>query len=318
MPPTTPNASVTLMYRYLNTAWVRWGLSSGHTGYVIELIRNSTTIGMWIYPKAYVEVGDHCEFDLGQLEYAASNPYITEYSTTYIIKVYGHNTSGNVISSGTTPATLTMAPQLPSFDFSRTGSTLNVTLSSSFNLNWSYVVCAVYDDGVPIDGFSITNPSRTYGITGLDNNTWYEIRAYAVYVVNGTPLTSVDYYGDLYINEQPFFFQGPRPSNFIWDNPKVSEEPYNLTAVEWNKYLSRLKDFVDYTGFVSTSGSYSPVYVNPGDVFAEDIYNDVISTLVLYAEGITISDRVLTGNIILALHLNKIVTAMNDIEVVYY
>lgn len=308
MAPTKPNADVTVMYRHLNSAKVRWGLSSGHNHYIIKITQGGVFVGQWALLTS-IEVGDHCEFDLDEL-YTASPSFEPQYSTTYELQAFGYNSNTSEWSIGTTPATLTTAPQYPSFDFSQSGTTVTATLQSSFNLNWTYVVCGIYKDNVLQGSFTITNPSRSYGITGLSDNTGYQLRSHTVYNVNGTLLTSVDYDGNLGINSKSFFFQGPRPNNFTWDNPKVSEGTYNLTAIEWNNYLSRFEQFIIYTG----GTNFIPVYVAQNDTFYASYMNKVIQFLVLYLHDKTdfsILDYVYQDSTVTATLLNRIVTEMN-------
>lgn len=298
--PTMPNAPVTLVHRMLDTAKVRFGISTNAEQYAILVTQNGAYHSVWVWDKAVAEKGSYCEVILPPLTY----------SITYELTAFGTSNNEQNISPGTEPATLTIAPQYPSFDFSQSGTTVTATLKPTFNLNWSFVVCGIYKDNVLIQSFSITSPNRNYGITGLPTaNTQYQLRAYTVYNVNGTLITSVNGDGNLGINTNVFLFQGPRPNNYTWDNPKVSGGTYNLTAVEWNNYLSRLEQFITYLG----ADNFIPVYVISGEIFYSDYMNHVIQFLILYLwkTDLSIFEMVLQGYTITAALLNRIVTEMN-------
>lgn len=303
--PTTPNADIRVVYRYLNTAVIRFGTSQYNDRYVVQIFKNGVSQGAWQWNKASAEVGDHCEVDLGQIQ-----DYETEYATTYEMVAFSVNADG-VESGRTTPATLTMAPELPSVNVYQSGNSVIINLNFTSGTPWTRVACNIQRDGIYTEqSFYIYAPTTSYSVVSLPENANYHFTLWSEYEANGVFLESKDINGETYTELRTLVFRGSRPNNFTWDSPKVTDGPYNLTAVEWNNYLSRLRAFSAYMA----GQNWMPVYVNQNELVYAEYMNDVIGQLFLIgADNVGASDYVYPGNVIKASLLNKIVTEMNTL-----
>ncbi|MCK9477998.1 MAG: hypothetical protein M0R40_00665 [Firmicutes bacterium] len=255
MAPTKPNADVTVIYRYNNTALVKWGKSTGHTGYGIKLESGGATIGTWVISKALVEKINWCEFDLDLLASAPGKSYVTKYATTYQLTAYGYNANTDEFSAGTTPATLTMCPEPAKFSTSQVGNNLRVTIGN-FSYNWTRVIFDVYKKNgvVPVTSFSLYNGGMSsYAVTGLTLNVTYIVKGVTELQVGAAILYS-QYYdaiaddGLIYWETKRQHLQGTKPTTFSWVAAKVPDGQYNLTALEWNNYVYKLDEVAAYKG----------------------------------------------------------------------
>ncbi len=61
-----------------------------------------------------------------------------------------------------------------------------------------------------------------------------------------------------------------RPNDFSWSNPKVQGEDFNLAAIEWNGFTSRINEFREYKDFTTVIFPF----VFSGDTFTAAMFND--------------------------------------------
>jgi hypothetical protein len=82
---------------------------------------------------------------------------------------------------------------------------------------------------------------------------------------------------DLYSMRAEIEFQsahreGDRPAQFSWTYPKRSGQPFNLTADEYNGFISHVNEMLEYKGL----STFTYAKINPGTQFLRWDYNDVL------------------------------------------
>ena len=114
-----------------------------------------------------------------------------------------------------------------------------------------------------------TGTSASVAFTGITSGAEYLVTA------------TVSYYDEEGISHSETFSQTfvaigyPRPSNFSWTTPKVSGQPFLLTAVEWNSLINTVKEFHKYTLGYYNSDLYPMTTVSQGDIFYAARFNEV-------------------------------------------
>jgi hypothetical protein len=120
-----------------------------------------------------------------------------------------------------------------------------------------------------------------------------------------TWIVDEDDYHSLKTNEYEFTIL----ANFSWTYPKISGQPFNLTANEWNSFTSKINDFRNYKGL----SNYSFTAAVSGNPFTAAMYNQAR----LAIQGISgyggYIPTVSSGQQITAYMLNILVSELNAI-----
>jgi hypothetical protein len=103
--------------------------------------------------------------------------------------------------------------------------------------------------------------------------------------------------------------QMARPPSFTWYSPKVSEEAFQVSALEWNALTGRINEFREYKKLPYFSFFEPP----SGMDFAAWIFNQAVSALADMYPPVTPPGAVLTGSEIHASQLNGLVSSINSI-----
>ncbi len=170
--------------------------------------------------------------------------------------------------------------------------------------NWDKVEVYRYSSsGYYIDHKNVTTNGGTVTWDSLTAGTIYRFNAKSFFTVDSTLLESVNYSNTLEVTVSA------RPPNFQWDIPKVSGQPFQVTAIEWNKFTTRINDFRRYKGL----SNYSFLTVEKGDTFYASTFNTAITAISAMNPPISPPSAVTPKSDILASYLNKIVESLNSI-----
>lgn len=102
-----------------------------------------------------------------------------------------------------------------------------------------------------------------------------------------------------------------RPSNFSWTYTKSSNQPFNLTAAEWNSFASKVNSFRAYKGL----GSYGFTGVSPDMPFYWWIYNQGVNSISPMSPSYPLPPtQSASGGIIYASYLNDLRDSLNSIS----
>lgn len=149
-----------------------------------------------------------------------------------------------------------------------------------------------------VDAYKGYSPSVTF--TNLSAGTTYTIKAVAYYNygTQNKPLTHSE-----------TTLSSPRPSNFSWSKPKVSGQPFNLTAKEWNDLTANINQVRAYKNYSQISFTNAV----PGNPLTYSMYNQVVDAIKGMKSSAAIY-KVEKGWIVYDWRLNDLVDELNSIS----
>lgn len=244
----------------------------------------------------------YIELNGGTIEYTYNTYYYHKYltsNTTYKYRVKAMNGDGESAWSSYVYATTDgLPPSNPSWFLA------DAVSSSQIDLSWA---SSQYADGYYLDVWNgsswsnlTTTTSRSYSHTGLAENTYYE---YRVRAYNSDGSSSGVTTSETTLKS--------RPSNFSWHTAKISGEPFNCTANEWNDFLGRINEFRQYKG-LSTYGSFTIAVT--GDYALATQINQARTAINDMSPPTAAPSSVSSGGICLASTLNGLRDSLNSIS----
>lgn len=224
--PATPSAP-TLSGRFNGGFNLSWGSVSGASTY--ELGYKQSSSGTWL---SNTYSGTSTSLNLGV------------YGITYDLRVRCQ-VSG-VWSNWSGVNTATTNPRTPSLVGSYNSATATLTvngMSGGFDAVSVERRLISNDSLVDTKTVTVNGGYVQWTIAPADINKYY-FRAVAYINISGTYLYSLNYSGNVSF---------ARPNNFEWSTSKVSDQPFNLKASEWNALLTSINQFRNYKGLSAYS-----------------------------------------------------------------
>jgi len=193
---------------------------------------------------------------------------------------------------------------------------IQIDCSANFN-NPPTTGIIVDDPNQPVTGSHLLNIIGWTVKNGIDHwivqNTWGfwgDIEgAYAPpYVCNaGRCYIPFDYPR---INLYVYAYINRYTSTFVWDNPKVQGNEFNLTAEEWNKFTDMLATYRLINGLSIQEFTIAET----GMDFTADIFNEAIDGFTGLTYTGTLPSKVAKDDDINASYLNDIVSCLNTVD----
>jgi hypothetical protein len=267
---TAPNATVT----------ASWDSSSNATGYSWSAAGQSGAVGS------------------GSL----SKTITVSTAGSYSFSVTPYNNTGN--GSGQTRSfTVLPAPNTPTLSGAYNNTTVTLTVGGMASGQWDGVVVeqrlASNDSLVDSKIVTVNGGYVQWTIPNSSIKNYY-FRAYAYLNVNGTS----GYSG--YSNIVAY----ARPSDWAWATSKISGQPINLTAVEWNNFTSRINEFRVYRGL----STYSFTTVSKGMDITASIFNQAVNAINSMSPNPSATSATAKVTVISASILNGIRNSLNSID----
>ncbi|RAV12168.1 fibronectin type III domain-containing protein [Paenibacillus contaminans] len=148
------------------------------------------------------------------------------------------------------------------------------------------------------NGGSATVYSNSADITGLQNGTTYTFTV--------TPRNATGDGVSSSRNGMPL----NRPLDFQWDSPKVSGQPFHITASEWNRLTNKINEFRRYKQV--TNPDYPFTSATSGNVFEVYYYRQAVEAISAMSSNVPPLRN--SGDIIYASDIDRLRTAINDIQ----
>lgn len=145
-------------------------------------------------------------------------------------------------------------------------------------------------------GYGSNNYSYTHIFTNLQPNTWYTF--------NATIRNNNNQYW--YPSRELKTNAPPRPSNFSWNISIVQGQSFNMTASEWNRFLTRVNEFRVYKGYNNASFNYA---IQGNTAYASQ-YNEARNAIAVLSASVPPVRS--STNDVLASDVNQLVTALNS------
>lgn len=280
-PPSTPSSGVRIASRIEGGFDLAWGTSDKATGYVIAYKYQYDSY----WSESYVS----------GTSYRLSN---RSYGVIHDFKVKASNDYGD--SDYTSVTSATTSPKTPTLTFVSSTNTSATVKVSGMTENWDAV-----DVTLGSTTLSVANNNQTVTFTGLTRNQTYTVSGKSRFYIHGTTLYSVN---TAYINVNT----KTRPSYFSWDTDKISGQPFNMKATEWNRLIQNVKDMHVYTKGGYDSYTYPLTNVSSGGIFYASRFNEVRKAIGSMAST-GIYDKY-KGDKIYANELNILRDRINSIE----
>lgn len=289
--PSKPSHPPTLDQRTEGGFDVYWGSSSNVDFYTLRIRDGST----YSYEVTY-----NTSFSVTGLNYG----------TTYYLSVRGESYDG--YSDYTNEYSCTVAPKTPrelvAYDITKNSVSIQVKQMTG---NWDYV--RVYREEY-VNGNWVSRDYKdiSYGYTtahwvNLSNGSRQRFEARSFFTVSNTLLPSVRY--STYYQPWLVVQLELRPDNFQWTYPKISGQPFRLTASEWNNFTNRINEFRDYLDLSQVS--FSTAITN--NIIYASIFNQARSAISsMNSSGLPSAKS--SNDKIYASDLNAIVSCLNNIS----
>lgn len=117
----------------------------------------------------------------------------------------------------------------------------------------------------------------------------------------------ITYQGTTYSKTTAVTVAATRPGTFSWTNAKVKNQPFNITAEEWNRLQTNINAVRQYKGY----GDYSFTSAVRGAVFRASHYNQIVYAI--RECGGTGMGTATAGNTIYAADINTLRDKINGI-----
>lgn len=270
------------------TLYVAWSGGDGASVYRVELYNSygGLIASDGTYSRSYTFSG------------------LSEY-TSYRVKVYGKNDTGN----GT-----------PSEQTARTGDFTAPTISyvsgdgnGKMQLNWS-----AYDNGSGLRYNSTyktqisSRNGNTFGNEAYTNNTYRSFTTDASgneFVHNSYYYMRVSAYDNASnssTKDTQVQYKMARPNSWYWHVDKVAGQNVNVTAAEWNSFCIRINQFRQYRNL----SNYPFTTVRTGDIITASIVNEARNAISSMASSPALMYK---GNDIYASYFNSLRNSLNSI-----
>lgn len=231
---------------------------------------------------------------------------LDQQNTNYIIRVYAVNANGSssavsqTVNAGWLSTTPTDAPAVTA-EFS-TYTAPNYYI----NVYWTAVNKATYYKVFANDGSGSGDVLKADNQTGLQKQITVD-KGNVTYTIKVQACSST---GCASISGTDTAFTSARPAAFEWDTPKVSGQPFNITASEWNRltgYIDSLrKSKLGAAGFGFTTA-------NTGTTFQAYFYNQAVNALAGLSPATPPPPTRATGDTILAADINALRDSANSV-----
>lgn len=149
--------------------------------------------------------------------------------------------------------------------------------------------------------------------TGLKPGTSYQVKV-AVYAFNpwreldsGTTNVTTE---EVYIPPEP---EPQRPEDWYWESLVSSGAPLSMTASEWNRFLSRIKEFAEYENVTLSSAALSSAIAGQGDRMLASQANAARMLISRLSPRTSVPSEVSSGDPITASFMNGLKNALNSI-----
>lgn len=244
--------------------------------------------------------------DLGYGSGNSSNSYLftglqsgTTYSFTGEVRPVGGSTSYIYRSFTTTGSSAPSASSayLSAYNIAHNFIEVGVLgLSAPAYNYYIYITCQQTGETSGDLGQGSSTNSYTHTFTGLQPNT--------LYTFNASIRNSNNEY---WYPDRSFITSAPpRPQNFSWNVSVVQGQSFNMTASEWNRFLTRINEFRTYKSYNNASFNYA---IQGATAYASQ-YNEARNAIAVLSASVP-PVRSSTNNI-LASDVNQLVTALNS------
>lgn len=244
-----------------------------------------------------VEYGGAASYSSSTTKKFAGLPSNTSFT---IVCSFSQNRSNQYGAVSAYPYTL-VEPVLYEVEDEKTSSSITVALSDYSDFRYfKYSIKSVKTGEIVGESGSYIR-STSYTFTGLEPNTSYYVFCNYSNYTSGSddPTLEITVITD----------KSARPADFEWTYSKTKGGAFNLTAMEWNSFTTRVNEFRVYKGL--TNYSFTKAYT--GDTFTASMYTQArtaIQAIDGYGAYIPTATK---GQVIEAHHLNQIVAELNAI-----
>lgn len=221
-------------------------------------------------------------------------PYWDEGSAIYVYTNIGYDLEANINPDGSAKCYVTFAG---AYEYPT-----QYQIYANDNQGSGWVLKGTSTTSVGSHLFSLDKTNHTYGIRIGATNSYGASLNYA----EGTFTTP--------------YWEGAKPSGWIWPTPKNSGEPFNVTAVEWNDFTARINAFRKYYDkqHSTTLGNYSFTTAPYGDgSFFAFMYNQTVTAINQMNPPTPMpsdtSMTKITDDVIFAKYFNDLRTSLNSI-----
>lgn len=271
--------------RFEGAVMLKWGSSSGATKYKVKSRRGY---------DGYIQ-----EFSYGSTTTSGLVNGL-QYGVTYYFSVCAGNSSG--YSAYSSENFGTTAPKTPTINLGSVTSNSITINTGSMSGNYDKIRVYRQDNSAYLE----CNANSSVTFTGLTTGQSYSFYAKSRFIINNTTIWSANQSDTITANPS-----NPRPPKFYWDTPKVSGQPFDVKATEWNRLIQNVKDVHVYKRGYYDSSSYPITTVSKGQNFYAQRFNEIRFAIgSLNSTGIGTKYK---NDTIYASELNLLVNKLNGI-----